>query len=146
MEIVEFETLLASHGANPGRWPGRKAEDARALLETSEKARAEMAEAKKLDRLLDAVPADEFPGDLTARVLAVLPVAGGGLPFRRSEIMTVGISMAASLVIGVSMGLSDLGRTPAFYAGDDLLELSFGIDADDSDDSDDSIIVENEES
>ena len=143
MEIAEFETLLASHGADPGRWPGQKAEEARALLETSEEAQAALTEARELDQLLDVVPADRLPAELTARVLAVLPAEGEGLPPRRSEIMTVGISLAASLAIGISLGLSDLGRQPLFYAGDDLLELSFGIDADDSDDS---IIAENEES
>lgn len=143
MEIAEFETLLASHGANLGRWPGRKAEDARALLMVSEEARTALTEAEKLDRLLDTVPADRLPAELTARVLAALPAEGEGLYFRRSEIRTMGISLAASLVIGISLGLSDLGRQPSFYAGDDLLALSFGIDADDSDDR---IIAENEES
>jgi len=73
MTLARFTELASAYGARPERWPEDERAAALALLEGSPDARARLAEASRLDALLDGVPAVTPSPDLAARVLAAAP-------------------------------------------------------------------------
>jgi len=52
MRLDDFQALVDAWGGDPNRWPDDRRDAAEALLEQSEQARAVLAEAAQLDRLL----------------------------------------------------------------------------------------------
>ena len=109
--IAQLHDWLDRHGADPAHWPaaGRDAIDA--LLAQSSDARAELAQARQLARLLDgdAVPAPSAA--LRANVLARAPQARRSVGDALRELWSMlggfriaGPALAAALVLGTSLG------------------------------------------
>ncbi len=73
MTPERMNAILAAYGAAPSRWPEADREAAEALIARSEPARAALAEAAHLDRLLDAAPAVPEADGLAARLRAMMP-------------------------------------------------------------------------
>ena len=133
MSLERFRQLLDVHGADRRRWPKDTLVPAQMLLRQSEQARRLLAEARALDDLLKesmAPPADEA---LLARIRAVAtgdarpaaapearaaekeslaaPPTASPVPARHvARVANVpwwmGLSIAASLLLGVWLGLS----------------------------------------
>jgi len=70
LSVERLEALLDAYGAREEQWPDDAREAAHALLERSAHARAARERAARLDRVLDAVPAEASTPDLAARILA----------------------------------------------------------------------------
>lgn len=124
-EIERLKTVLLAYGAKPENWP----EDEREALQAIAAAgRAEveecLREAHELDFVLNQVPAAQVPDGAVGRVLAkTLAVPSAPVVdlqaarakrswFREAidlrQAIPVGIAMAASLMLGVLAGLSEL--------------------------------------
>lgn len=108
MTLERFRQLVEAYGADFARMPEAERASARALLESSEAARALWDEARALDALLDA-PQDLAPSPALERALAQIPErhAQKGVviqlaPFRSKAWML--FAAAASLLLGVLSG------------------------------------------
>lgn len=135
MTLRRFEELLAAHGPSLERWPEQERRAAERLLAENEAARALLAEHAALARLLDDARPDPA-ATLERRILAATvdrqqaPVAPVSASSRR---WAMAATLAASLVIGLALGLS--GRlTPwppppaapaTLEADDELLALAW---------------------
>lgn len=129
MDDKEFEGLLTTFGANPERWPADMASGARALLEASNDARALYAEAEALDTVLDTLDADAMPQGMGDRIVAATireDISAPASPEFRAPLLRLAMSAAASLVIGASLGLSDLGELTT-AEDSDAVSLAFGL-------------------
>ncbi|RTL69968.1 MAG: hypothetical protein EKK41_13205 [Hyphomicrobiales bacterium] len=129
MKLEDFEALLDGHGGDRTRWPLDQRAAANRLLAQDADARRLLAEAQALDSLLDRRPAAGTDLDaLAARIVATAQrsprlaasapgaalAAKPSVPLRRRgpfEMDSVGIGAlltAASLVLGILIGLSGL--------------------------------------
>ena len=74
MTLKRFRRILDAYGADPARWPEEEIDAIRALLSSSEDARRMVAEAGRVDRLLDQwdmpLPSGLDPADMAARASA----------------------------------------------------------------------------
>lgn len=70
MTLKEFKRYVAIHGADLDRWPPRLVPEALALLDGSEDARLDLADAAVTDRLLDAATAPQVSAAREQRVYA----------------------------------------------------------------------------
>jgi len=93
-----LEQLLDAYGAAPARWPGEERAAAERLIARSQAARACWEEAAALDRLLDALPAEQPDPRLAARVLAAAP---RGLASRRAwrRLLATAVPLAAAAAV-----------------------------------------------
>jgi hypothetical protein len=117
MSLARLEQVVAAYGADPQRWPETERDAARALVERSAEARARVAEARRLDRALDAaiVTVDELSlARVTAKIrrgLAEPRAASGGswLSFLLGAVAPTwprGAALASVAVLGILVGLS----------------------------------------
>lgn len=132
MSFEEFEELLAVHGGDRTRWPLDQRAAANRLLAQGADARRLLAEAQALDSLLDRRPiagtdvdalaarivatAQRSPRLATSTSVAALAVRPSAPVRRRGpfEMDSVGIGAlltAASLVLGILIGLSGLPQS-----------------------------------
>jgi hypothetical protein len=131
--LAQLEAILAIHGARPERWPQEMRARLSAFTEADRAAGRLLAEARALDRLLDAAPALLPPHGLEARILAAAspprrrrPLAIHAMPRMWPEAAL----LAASLFIGVVIGLSgqampalqDVALISGFFEADGLPE------------------------
>jgi anti-sigma-K factor RskA len=134
MTLERLQAILDAYGTSPARWPAAERAAATALLERSEAARAMLAAAADLDRLLDSAPTLTPSPELHAVVLARAPRAGVparlGLAARWRDFVAglggwrlAGPVLAASLVLGIVSG-GWLARQAAAEAPPDLLALA----------------------
>ncbi len=70
ISIARLRALVDAYGAEPRRWPAADRSAAERLVAGSAEARAVVAAAARLDRLLDLAPPPAPTPDLVARVLA----------------------------------------------------------------------------
>jgi hypothetical protein len=70
MTLQRLRQLFDAYGATPDRWPTEERTAAVALLASSAEARAQQAEAARLDTLLDLVPDVSPTPQLAVRILA----------------------------------------------------------------------------
>ena len=85
MTLERLEAVFAAYGAAPARWPEDEREAVEALIARSDRARAALAQAAHLDRLLDAAPAAPDSDVLAARLRAMMAddeKAASVIPFR----------------------------------------------------------------
>ncbi len=113
-----LDEVLAAYGAAPSRWPEEEREAAEGLIARSAPARAALAEAAHLDRLLDAAPPPPATDALAARLRDLMPAPAEAtvLPFvprpaaSRRPWHATGFARAAvvalALVGGVGIGLA----------------------------------------
>lgn len=127
MTLDDFRALVAAHGASSRRWPADRRATAEALLASDEAAQAAWQEARRLDLLLDAVPAPApVAADLTDRVVRRALAAGRPRlvwPFRNVAVQAA--ALAACLVLGIALGLA--APEPATdEVGDEVAVLVLG--------------------
>ncbi len=135
MTLERLSELVDAYGASALRWPTGERAGAETLLARSAEARALVARAADLDRLLDMAPHEAPSADLVARIMAARPRAASG---QVVSIRTAGRSpwravaravwpygspafpagaLAASIMLGIGLGvlapstLSTLGLT-----------------------------------
>ncbi|MES1990288.1 MAG: hypothetical protein V4441_04965 [Pseudomonadota bacterium] len=135
MTMQRFSEIVDAYGALVHRWPADERDAALALLADSAEARDRVQAAGELDAMLDAAPAPAPASpDLVARIMAARPRAIAVIAAARqskdgfwkslvSEIWPYGSpalpagALAASIVLGVSFGLSAPGAMAAFGLG-----------------------------
>jgi hypothetical protein len=76
MSVDRIADLADRHGAELSHWPRTDACAARALLAVSPEARAVLARAERLDRMLGAARTQSGTNDLRERLLAAAPAGG----------------------------------------------------------------------
>ena len=120
MNETRLKRLIEAYGAEPERWPAGDRAAAQALLEASAEARAMLAAARRLDRLLEAAPVGSAAPDATAalrRKIASLPDAPPPVvrasnvtigPWSRRRLWASAAGLAAAGVIGVVVGWTQL--------------------------------------
>ena len=120
MNETRLRRLIEAHGADPERWPPGERQAALALLDASAAARALVAEARRLDRLLEAVPVGSTAPAATAalrRRIAALPVppeagapTGGWTigPWSLARLWPSAAGLAAAGLIGFVVGWTQL--------------------------------------
>lgn len=91
-----------------------------------EKMPEEKMDDKTLDQLLDTQGVEAFPGALSDRIMANLPDQNREAAPPFAQILAFGGSIAASIAIGISLGLSDIGQDFE-YAEDDMMALAFNL-------------------
>jgi hypothetical protein len=103
-DLERFKALLGAYGAQPERFPDGERDAARALLESSEEARALARAESSLDDVFALAPAPELSPRL-ARKLAELPIRHAR-PERRSRFAGVftGLGWGAATAFGVYWG------------------------------------------
>jgi hypothetical protein len=118
MNLARLENLVAAYGGDPQRWPVAERGAALALVERSAEARERVAEARRLDRALDAatnVIVDELSiARVTARIqrhLSEPRAVGGGswlslLLDAVTPTWTRGAALASVVALGILVGLS----------------------------------------
>ncbi len=127
-ELERFKAVLQAYGARPENWPENERD---ALQEVASSAEPEvrecLREAEELDFVLSQAPAVQVPDGAVGRVLAKTMTAPSApvvsLQAARAQrsrfrptidvrqAIPVGIAMAASLMLGVLAGLSELTST-----------------------------------
>lgn len=124
MTLERLSELVEAYGASALRWPTAERARAETLLAQSVEARALVAKAAELDRLLDMAPYEAPSADLVARIMAARPRAAGGQvvsigaarrsPWRAmaqvvwpygSPAFPAG-ALAASIVLGIGLGVA----------------------------------------
>jgi hypothetical protein len=116
MTLDRLQTLLDTHGAKVARWPESDQRALEALLAASAEARAMVAEAAALDRVLDAAPAgrtsrlvtltDRIVAEARAGAVAAIPRKALPPPVSKRPRWPAVAAMAASLLIGVYGGFN----------------------------------------
>ena len=109
----DFEDFLDRQGADPARWSPAAHSRATALLRSSARARAVLAEAQRLEEVLgDAFPSLPAPPGLAARILAKASEAPqGGTWTERLTIWMAGaiwrpVGLASlPLILGFALGM-----------------------------------------
>lgn len=105
MSLERLAVILDAYGADEERWPPEERAAALALIEASPRARAMLARAAELDRLLDAAPAVEPPSSaLRQAILRTAPRAPAAAPRRLGWRAAAAFALAASLVLGMVTG------------------------------------------
>jgi len=132
MMIWRFRRLLEAYGANPAHWPPDERAAAEALCGRSAEARAALAEARRLDRLLavDALagPDDALTASIIARTTAVpqerpaiaraTDVSGWSMP----PLWQPAAGLLAAALIGFVVGWANL--LPPVLGGEETVDLS----------------------
>jgi hypothetical protein len=120
MKRQRFSEILAAYGADPERWPAPERSAAEALLAANAEARAALADAGGLDRLLDALPRPQTElaaAVVAARAIALGQEAGRGrsaAPRRSWFWLAPGLGgLAAAAVVGFFIGWSEIDATIA---------------------------------
>ena len=82
LTVDRFESLLEAYGGNLARWPTQHALAAQSLLQSSSEARARLAGAQALDRLLDKASSPD-PQRLRLLTDRIVAAAEGNAPLRK---------------------------------------------------------------
>lgn len=111
MSLERFAELTEIYGGDIARWPEAERETARALL-AAEPTRLEaaLADAARLDRLLDLAPAQSADAALLGRLITAAPQPASAA--RRwlagaSTALGLGLAALAGVAVGVMIGQSD---------------------------------------
>ena len=109
MKLERFAAIIAAYGGAQARWPESERDAAAALLAASPEARAALAEAQRLDRLLDQVPKpalDLVPDMIAARAIATSQATAGRRHTRRGFwwFLPSASGLAAAAIAGFLVG------------------------------------------
>ena len=104
LSIDRFHELVASYGADPGRWPAELRGRAVGCLVESEAARVAWREADDLDTDLDLVTSLDTAPELAESVLAIAdrPGASASTKFIR-QVIPYAAAAAIALVVGLAV-------------------------------------------
>lgn len=135
MSLDRFAELADIHGGDVGRWPEAEREAARALLAAEPfRLEAVLADAARLDRLLDLAPAQSADAALLGRLIAAAPrpasaslrwLAGAGAA------LGLGVAALAGVAVGVRIGQpghTDLPSAQGVIATDFTADLSEALE------------------
>ena len=135
--LDDLQRLLDAHGADSARWPAELRGDVEALCVSDEKAAALLHDAQALETLLDEAPALVPAPELKAKILAAAmgadnvvafnaPAHGNTSAGHAPRTRWLAGLMAASLMIGVWLGQSDLAGplTEALLGGTETAAVS----------------------
>ena len=105
MSVERFADLAEVYGGDVARWPEAERETARALL-ASQPARLEtlLAQATRLDRLLDLAPAQSVDSALLGRLIAAAPQPVSSAR-RWLAAMGAALGLGAAALAGVAAGV-----------------------------------------
>ena len=108
MNLDRLKSLLEAYGANPSRWPAEERDAAEAMIAASDQAREALAEASRLDALLDQAPPPPPVDRLGWRLRGIGPraelmVASTG---RRSAFSMTNLARAAAVVLAIAGGVA----------------------------------------
>lgn len=116
LSVERFADLAQIYGGDLARWPEDLREGARALLAADpSRLEALLADAARLDRLLDLVPVQTVDAALLGRLIAAAPqplsatrrwLAGVGAA------LGLGAAALAGVAVGVMIGQADHGAAP----------------------------------
>lgn len=134
-----LRVLIETYGAAPERWPAAERDAARALLSRSAAARQILAQAARLDALLDGAEAPPLPGALerSVRNLSPAPVRTTRRPLRQwfalpgldwlSGPMLRPAALATAAVLGLAVGLATApDRLPSSFEPLDMKIVAGG--------------------
>ncbi len=124
MQTERLKKALAVYGADPDHWPVDEKDALKALLHSNREAfETDLRVAVELDTFMDAAPLPPIPDGAMARALAIAtenPKAeviefqprvshsfGHNAGFNIRQVLPTGIALAASLALGVFVGLND---------------------------------------
>ncbi|HWA43089.1 MAG TPA: hypothetical protein VHA10_07750 [Hypericibacter adhaerens] len=124
MNVKRLEQILAAYGARPERWPATEREAAEALLARDPHAQRLLREARRLDGLLDSLPAQELQIDASSLAARLSerpqePTNPRAARAARSRwwhlpiIMPNLVGLAAAAAAGFWIGWSDPGNDSA---------------------------------
>ncbi len=121
MDWKRFAELLDAYGGDFRRWPANERAPAAAFAAREPDAATLIAEAQKLDQVLDAARASDEPSaDLALRILASAPSAQRPVFDRRAI-----FALAACAVFGVVLGYGAGLLAPAPDADDAYFTMAF---------------------
>lgn len=124
MPISEFTGYIDRFGPDLSLWPAEAFERSRRLLATSAEARRMLDEASRIAFLVQR-PAPDVTA-LKARILAAARAGGQALrdnvvPFTGRRIVTrAAVALAASLVVGLFVGWTNMVSDPLSASGEDI--------------------------
>jgi hypothetical protein len=135
MTFERFEHLADAYGGDLRRWPEAEREAGRALASADPRAAGLLAQADRLDVLLDAAPRPAVSHALRERVIAA--AAGAGLKPRRGRTPGLlawlsGAGWAAAACAGVVFGISLTAHMTADVQADAVLYQASLAGADDT--------------
>ncbi len=107
MDEERFEQLIEAYGGESARWPQAERAPALRYLAATPAAHRARAEARPLDRMLDAWAPDGPSAGLRERVAASAPAVRAVRP---RDLWISGVGLAAACVIGLLVG-ADLGAS-----------------------------------
>lgn len=124
-ELERLKDVLGAYGANPDNWPEDEREQLQAIAAAHSSAiDALTQEARQMDAVLNLLPEAKVPDGAVDRMLAKVAAVPSApvVDFQAArakrsgpqswidlrQAVPVGIAMAASLMVGVLAGLSDL--------------------------------------
>lgn len=127
-ELERLTKVLRAYGAKPENWPANERETLQAIASSRRaEVQAYFQEAREMDAVLSRLPEARIPEGAVDRALAHVMVAPSApvVDFQAAraertrlkdkidlrQIIPIGIAMAASLMLGVFAGLSDLTST-----------------------------------
>lgn len=136
-KLDRLEELLDTFGADLERWPAAERSALEAFAGTDKPARQMFAEAKALERVMDAAPAGSNSAALKAKIVAaaledptreatVVPLmqnharSGRSFSIRSPQSMWPAAALAASFAFGLYMGVSGIGGA----AVEDVLQIT----------------------
>ena len=138
MSLARFEALVEAYGSRSAAWPEAEREAAEALVSRSAEAQQRLAEAARLDELLDRAPRARAPSAaLRQRVIDAAPRPRrswlGRLDSWTAELWPFGPRWqpAAALVAAGLFGLATGAMLPASESASapaDLADLAFGTE------------------
>lgn len=121
MDRERFANLLDAYGADFRRWPAEVRADAAGYAAQNADAAALIADARRLDAVLDSARANTQPSsDLAARILASAPRAQRSAFDRRAM-----FALAACAVFGVLIGYGGGMLTPVPTEDDSYFSMAF---------------------
>lgn len=112
MDAERFEQLAEAYGGDLNRWPEAERDAAQAFAEVNGHAPARvLAEARRLDAALDAVPAPAASDLLRARIISAAPrPAVAWIGFGGRSRWTSWAGLAAACAAGVIVGAAAMDR------------------------------------
>jgi hypothetical protein len=110
MSLERFEDLAEIYGGEIARWPEGEREAARALLAAhADRLKPVLADATRLDRLLDLAPAQSADAALLGRLIAAAPQAPNTAR-RWIAGLAAALGLSAAAFAGVLVGVSIAGH------------------------------------
>jgi hypothetical protein len=134
VRLKRFHRLLDIHGPELGRWPVAEQAAAQRLLADNPAARAARDGARRLDDWLGQAPGPVGVGSASrvASVLRQLPAQQRPVrwlaPILLWDLLPQwprGVALATMAVLGIVVGLTDIGGTPAPASSADVSALIF---------------------